>query len=520
MNQIWNIFRKDVRNHRPEIAVSLALTVAFAWVEVREWDHQGMMAFGGGAFLYQLLSELIVPLLPASWMLLIVRAVHGESLVGDRQFWVTRPYDWKNLLAAKTLFVLAFVNLPLFIMDAFLLAKAGFRPSAYLSGLLWMQLLWILMLLIPTAALAAVTAGIGQMLLALFLVVLYMIAMSASSGAVPNSGFSSDVAPVYFLLVIGMALAVIFLQYSSRKATVSRWMIAGLAPVFALIMIFAPYRTLIAREFPISSNGQLPLHVAMLPSRAPAPEYAVNMGNSIPLRLPLSLSGLPSDSFVELKGVILTLTNSQGARWDSGWQGRDMLLFPSEKTANIEVRLGQEDFEHMKSSPVNIRLLLAFTLLRDKNQRQFVVPNGGFAFPDLGLCSVQTNSWSHLVPRNLVCRLPLRRPSFLLITTQTAQSTCPLPKNQTPPVSGETVWEFFHNDSEPADPGISPVKILGLSLSNTNPSGRSDPGICPGTPLTLSNPEEAGKNRLEVQLDNVSLADYQQSSAPLTTESH
>jgi len=29
--------------------------------------------------------------------------VHAESLVGDRQFWITRPYEWKKLLTAKAL---------------------------------------------------------------------------------------------------------------------------------------------------------------------------------------------------------------------------------------------------------------------------------------------------------------------------------------------------------------------------------------------------------------------------------
>ena len=63
------------------------------------------------------------------WFLLIVRVVHEEVLASDRQFWVTRPYEWKKLLAAKVLFLVVFVNLPLFIVQMVLLSKAGFQAN-------------------------------------------------------------------------------------------------------------------------------------------------------------------------------------------------------------------------------------------------------------------------------------------------------------------------------------------------------------------------------------------------------
>jgi hypothetical protein len=148
MNQVWNIFRKDARHHWLSIATSLALLLAFAWFDVRSWSRfDGALATGMATdvlffFGSQMLPGLVNVLLPLSWIFLIVRVVQGELLVGDRQFWVTRPYDWKQLLAAKLLFVLAFINLPFLCMGAFLLARAGFPPTHYLVGLLWTQLLW------------------------------------------------------------------------------------------------------------------------------------------------------------------------------------------------------------------------------------------------------------------------------------------------------------------------------------------------------------------------------------------
>ena len=519
MNQVWNIFRKDFRHHWREITASVALLVGFTWVEIRSWTEQYRMAYGGASAAYEILSGLVVPLVPISWMFLIVRAVQGESLVGDRQFWVTRPYDWKKLAAAKVLFVLAFVSLPLLLADIFLLAMAGFRPWSYLVGLLWMQLMWVLILFLPTAALAAVTAGIGQMLLALLFIVLYFIGMAALSSAIPNSSFQEVNGVLYLLLTFVTAFAVLLLQYSRRRTTLSRWLIVGLTVVIILISLAAPYRTLILRKYPLAAAADFPLQFTPIPTHAPAPEDAMFNGGSVPLSLPFSLSGLPKDSFVQLDGYMLTLTNAQGGHWDSGWETLSPLFFPEQRTTSIDVNLRRDEFDRMKSSPVNAHLLLAFTLYHDRNQRPFTVPRGEFALPDLGLCSTGPGRWNTISGIN--CRTPLRSPTFLLVTSEVATSTCAMPKTgAAAPAPGDLARGHVRNtDSGPAEPGISPVKIVAVYLTDSYPqqpghSWTSSPGICPGSPVTLSNPEETGHRRLEFEFDNVSLADYQRSTKP------
>ena len=511
-NQVFNIFRKDLRHHWREIAAALALLAGFVWIEVREWSRHGEVALGANAFIDQVLPTLIVPLLPISWIFLVVRAVQGESLVGDRQFWVTRPYDWTKLAAAKALFVLTFINLPLFLADIILLALAGFPPSRYLGGLLWMQAIWVVFLLLPAAALAAVTASIGQMLLALLLIALFGIGFGVVAGQIPNSNFAGDVAAVYILLMLVTACVVLLMQYSRRKTAQSRWLIAGLAVAVVLIMVATPYRTLIARAFPLATSAELPLQLVLIPSQAPTPDEAVFTGNQVPIRLPLSFSGLPKDSFVELNGAILTLTNAQGGHWDSGWEGRYGLLFQDQKIMDQTFYLKREVFEQMKSSPVHAQLVLAFALYHDRNQRPLVVPRGEFSLPELGLCFAGSTRWNS--PGNLNCRVPLRSPQFLLITSEVAASTCPLSKNVPPALPGELARGSVRNrDGGAADPGISPVHLLNVYLSEWNsPNSRITPGICPGTPLTLSNPQEVSRSRIELQFDNLSLADYQQGS--------
>ena len=87
------------------------------------------------------LAGLLTVLIPVSWWLLIARVIHAETLVGDRQFWLTRPYEWKKLLGAKALFLAVFLYLPLLIAQCLLLFRAGFHPLSFIPGLLFNLLL-------------------------------------------------------------------------------------------------------------------------------------------------------------------------------------------------------------------------------------------------------------------------------------------------------------------------------------------------------------------------------------------
>src|SRR5271154_7007349 len=100
MEQILNIFRKDLRRFWREIAVSLAFLAVCTWSEAHYWTESPSW---DSAFRN---SGLLTALVFISWWFLITRAIQGESLVGDKQFWVTRPYEWKKLLAAKVLLLL------------------------------------------------------------------------------------------------------------------------------------------------------------------------------------------------------------------------------------------------------------------------------------------------------------------------------------------------------------------------------------------------------------------------------
>src|SRR5215470_8856446 len=171
MKQVLHIFKKDIRHHWPEIFISLTVLAAYAWNEPKQWAPRELVENRLRNFLTGGLTVAVV----ISWCVLIVRVVQGENLVGDRQFWVTKPYDWKKLLAAKLLFMLVFISIPMLIAGSVLFAEGGFgSPLPALSAILSTQAGSIALIFLIATALATVTASIAQFLLALLAIGVYV----------------------------------------------------------------------------------------------------------------------------------------------------------------------------------------------------------------------------------------------------------------------------------------------------------------------------------------------------------
>src|SRR5439155_3795138 len=154
MKQVLHILKKDIRRHWPEILLSLAVLAAYVWNEPDQWVPRELSENRLRNFLTGALTVTVV----VSWCMLVVRVVQGEKLVGDRQFWVTKPYDWKKLLAAKLLFMIAFISVPTLIAGSVLFAKAGFgSPLPALSAIVSAQTGSIVFVVAIATALATVT---------------------------------------------------------------------------------------------------------------------------------------------------------------------------------------------------------------------------------------------------------------------------------------------------------------------------------------------------------------------------
>ena len=100
----------------------------------------------------------------------------------------------------------------------------------------------------------------------------------------------------------------------------------------------------------------------------------------------------------------------------------------------------------------------------------------------------------------------------MLITSDLSANTCPAREGESRAEAGLIVREWYRNSATgPAEFGISPVKNLDVYLwyRNLNESKRTlVNGICPGTPLVISNPEFVRQVGTELDLNDLHLSDY------------
>ena len=505
MDQIIHIFRKDIRRHWREIALSLAILTAFAWNEPRQWMPR---RFGENPGL-EFFSGWLGPMVVIGWFLVIVRVVHDEVLAGDRQFWVTRPYDWKKLLAAKALFLVVFLNLPLLIVQMTLLSKAGFRPTAYLTDLFYLQLLWILILFLPLIALAAVTSSLVQAVLVVLGILLGMIGLSAlnSVHAIQRLTVANWI-PVWLPSTIkacayAIVVFVLIWQYARRRTRQSRFLL--IAAAAAVLVVPSPPESFPASEYlPLSAGQQAPVQFAFDPVR-PKMEDTVGEKNKVRVRIPLLVSGIAQSSAVTIEGTMVEIEAPGELRWNSGWFRSTDFLLPGRRYADAWFSVDSAFFDQIKSISANVHISFALAALPPKETRQITTAAGEFAVPGGALCAIEREGYA-----GLRCRSPLTTP-FLLVSTLADETTCPPAEDEkaTPP---GTVFSAMNGNwtRTRAELGISPVLVSSLELRHGSRT-RDDlqAHLCPETPLTFSVPVEKQRMRNEVIIDSIRLADYQ-----------
>lgn len=189
-------------------------------------------------------------------------------------------------------------------------------------------------------------------------------------------------------------------------------------------------------------------------------------------------------------------------RWNSGWLSQATFLYPGQNGVQPTFEMPKTFFERVKSVPVNTRVSLIITVYHDKNRKEFVTPGGEFVLPDVGLCAAKAG-YINLIH----CRAALRRPSSLLVSTDLSLTTCPARKGDLRAQPGEMGHDWELNSDPGPELGLSPILSFDLSLYSSNYKVDIR-GICPGTPLILSNPEEIEALRTTLQLDGMRLPDY------------
>ena len=354
MKQVRLVFWKDVRHLWRHLCVYAALLAAYAWVTPQTWPGGAPSSFLG------MFATLLKILLMASQFVLITSAVHGDRLVGEQQFWITRPYHWRSLLGAKFVFVLACVALPYVLMQWWLLHVAGLNPFAAKAGMTSSLLRFALVPCLLSMLIASVTDSLA----AAFTFLAGLLVAWAGLLQFILSGTELRMSPPYEFSVFGAAFGVLLLgilsyQFARRRTTHSRIAIAATLALF-LLFIFgydkqgfgAPVKELIRSQYEVSSNGSL--RMVFGPGPVPYEESGKDLQylrNFVEVKLPIRLVGLPADAKIQSPNVSVALA-ANGVRYATPWVNASV----SENA--IGFPLPKEIFDRVSATPVALHLEL------------------------------------------------------------------------------------------------------------------------------------------------------------------
>jgi hypothetical protein len=516
MNQTLHIFAKDTRRFWVEIVLSLTLLAAFARVSP--------LAFQPGnarreVVLYSVINLILNILIPITWWILVSRVVHEENLVGDRQFWITRPYRWPSLLCAKLLFVAAYILVPIGLTQTFILAASGFHATTVVPGLLFSVTLFGTLVILPLFALSTVTSSFARLtvsLVALFLGVLLFAALIT----VRSRGIDISVhgAWSYYLLSLCASAAIIWLQYSLRRTLIARAILGG--SLVLLVLLPVVFGSILTPLFFPSASASRPAPVKFIfdPNERRQSSGIVMGGDDryVTVNLPVVVSEVAPGSLAVAGGIRVDLTSSDGKTYTGPWRSYNSFYRSGDPATlqYISFLVPSDFFEHARSTEVNAHITLGISQLKPQPSVTVPFPSEKTALPGLGLCAGNKNQ-NDSDPSNygLTCALPLRNPAYTELAVRWSDSRCDQPQ---PPadqlIPGDTPVGSF--DSDPAEFGLSPVVQQSISFSNgvvALPNNASRPRfLCSGTPLTLTPYSLAYRASVDFKASHLRLSDYVQ----------
>jgi len=369
MRQALHIFKKDVRYLWYEIAITLALAVMLAcnlwWIEF---------------------------MLPIAWCNLAARLIYAEPLPGDRLFWITRPYAWKSLLAAKALFILVFVNLPMIVADVIILSRNGFRVFDNLPGVVWSQVLLASVFVLPVVVLATITTGLVQLVLAGLVLLLAAVPLWVLMHAQVASLDWHGLDWIRYSLMIGTFMLaggiVILRQYKLRRTAIARTLTIGAVLLIALQAAFFSWDSAFKAQSWFSRPRIDPasVHIALDPGRPIAPQKMWPDSNSLWIHFPIQITGLADGVETRADAVLVTAEAAGTGRRTGILYGT--LFSDGGDRFRLAFQLPGSYFERMKGQPVTVRTSFYLTLLGNAKATTVPQSNERITVPGVGRCRV------------------------------------------------------------------------------------------------------------------------------------
>jgi hypothetical protein len=521
MKQILAIFAKDARRFWPEIAACISLLTAFVLIYPATWRTPlGYGAVAGGRWLMgesatALLGQILVGLIPIGWLVLIARAVHCERLVGDTQFWLTRPYDWRKLFVAKLLFFVAFLYAPFLLAQCVLLREGGLSPSQHFGALLFNLLLLTIVGVLPVIALSSLTTGFGRLVLVLLAVVLLIVVVAAVGSNMP----AHELGSVPDLLSGTMGLSLIFcgslaaavFMYARRRAKMGWLILFSLTVVLGSTAFFDPDSALVEHYYPaLKSEAVAPVTLLYGARSLDQPPATLSVDKrSVDVAVPMTATGVHEGYVVVPQALRVMITTARGVQWESPWQGYyDAHFVPGESGTLVRFRMPRSTFDQLESSAVTLHFSFALASARRASTSVLALPTEDFTVPEIGMCTPE--HWP-MTPDQIVgimCRAAMNQPHLTFVSSTWNFGPCQSSSTETPKQMPTGVW-LGDLDLGPAEFGITsvwqvPVHLPNPQFTGNNPAGHSW-RLCAGTPTSFSQYRMEKRVREDITVPNFRL---------------
>jgi len=514
MSQIVHIFKKDVRRQWPEILIALALLGVYTrrQVEIAPFDTVVDIR---SLFIFQI-TRLVTPILVLFWAFLILRVVQDERLVGDRQWWVSKPYVWWELLLAKLVFICVFINVPLFFVQVFLVHHAGFSVGENFFGLVLMQVTPVVLILF-SLALGSLTRSLAQALLGVGIAVIILIAAvwlesSLSHNTFGGSSKTLDALESFFVFA-PFVLAPLW-QFARRKTWTSRGILAG-SLAAAYLLSFIPSASHPEQSYTLIAANDAPVHLTI--PTIPEPEKTRNdwpdRVRTVPLNIPINASGATPGTVVLIDGINIAADSSEDSRWSTGWSPQRVEIWPGEQRLNLGYSAKRKEYQEIKSKALNLHMQLLFSEYQETDPSVLRMSVQGFRDACLGTCGP-----SPMYNGVIECRKPFRAASYMA-RFDAPKFPCPPPRQY--PSGTPTNLSVAYSWSAPRegflpDFGLNPMAdyYIGFRSPTPIPEAGEQPqrtesviNACPGSEIRLARPVLKRQFRMQFDLGNTRLED-------------
>lgn len=475
--QPLHIFRKDLTHLWPETLFVLALFIGFCFAAPSGWNGSQYAPY------ITAIGWLIRILMPISWLVLIARAVQDESLVGDRQFWTSRPYDWASLLASKAILIGTCIYLPFFLMQVYLLHRAGLHPMLALPALLHNLLLLTVVIIIPLTALSAVTSTFPRVLLAFIAAILYCLFLLGTVGYTIFMKMQTQhldwLFNGIFILLPAVALIV---QYKTRKTLIARAILIATPVIAVLIFLAMPTNTILASSYPELKGDKDPKINGLSDKFHPnsVPTAALNVVRSyVTIGLPVEVKGIGEDINFMVQGTRATITGA-GVSYTSPFLNASPLARPAQLSADRPIALLSflipvEIFNKIHLTPVDIHIDFAAEQLKAEKPSTWHATLLPFSVPGNGICTFPAENDG---ADPVTCRYPLKQPEISFVSAQLAAQSCVNPAAA--PVPGQA-----NVGARSSSLDFDPVVTVPLAFQTGDPDPEHKYVLCPGTPLNF-----------------------------------